>query len=339
MLAAMVRKFGGIEDIALEKVPDPAAGPGQVVIEVAGAGVNFPDLLVTRGLYQILPPLPFTPGKEAAGVVAAVGEGVATCKPGDRVIALIEYGSYCERLLAPAANCFVMPDSMQMVEAAGFALAYQTAHFALLDRARLRPGEYVLVTGAAGGVGLACVRLAKALGARVIAAVSTPEKGNLAIQAGAESLVDTSGENLRDSIRDQVRARTANHGADVVLEVVGGDVFDGALRALAWRGRLVTLGFAGGRIPKLSLNAVLLKNIEISGLHWSDYREWHPDWMRRAQEHLFRLYEEGKLPATIDRTMPLAQVVDAMALLQDRKVMGKVVLTMGETAQREQSNT
>jgi len=339
MLAVMVRKFGRIEDIALEQVPDPAAGPGQVVIEVAGAGVNFPDLLVTRGLYQILPPLPFTPGKEAAGVVAAVGEGVATCKPGDRVIALIEYGSYCERLLAPAANCFVMPDSMQMVEAAGFALAYQTAHFALLDRARLRPGEYVLVTGAAGGVGLACVRLAKALGARVIAAVSTPEKGNLAIQAGAESLVDTSGENLRDSIRDQVRARTANHGADVVLEVVGGDVFDGALRALAWRGRLVTLGFAGGRIPKLSLNAVLLKNIEISGLHWSDYREWHPDWMRRAQEHLFRLYEEGKLPATIDRTMPLAQVVDAMALLQDRKVMGKVVLTMGETAQREQSNT
>jgi NADPH2:quinone reductase len=152
-------------------------------------------------------------------------------------------------------------------------------------------------------------------------------------------VVDTSGANLRDGIRDQVRALTGNRGADVVIEVVGGDVFDGALRALAWRGRLVTLGFAGGSIPKLSLNAVLLKNIEISGLHWSDYREWHPDWMRRAQEHLFRLYEEEKLPATIDRALPLAQVIDAMALLRDRKVMGKVVLTMGEPAQREQSNT
>jgi len=336
-LAVIVRQFGSIEDIALETVPDPAPGPGQVVIEVAAAGVNFPDLLVAGGLYQILPPLPFSPGKEAAGVVAAVGAGVATCKPGDRVIALVEYGSYCERLLAPAANCFVMPASMTMPEAAGFALAYQTAHFALLDRARLQAGETVLVTGAAGGVGLACVRLAKALGARVIAAVSTPEKGEIALKAGAESLVDTSGENLRDGIRDQVRALTGNRGADVVLEVVGGEVFDGALRALAWRGRLVTLGFAGGRIPKLSLNAVLLKNIEISGLHWSDYREWHPEWMRRAQEHLFQLYEEGKLPATIDRALPLAQFADAMALLRERKVMGKVVLTTGASCADKQA--
>lgn len=330
MRAVTVKEFGPIENASVETWPDPKPGPKEVVIDVHAAGVNFPDILVMGKLYQILPPLPFTPGKEAAGIVSAVGAEVDTCKVGDRVLALVEYGAYCEKLLTPAANCFVLPASMPMDEAAAFALTYQTAHFALVERARLQAGETVFVTGAAGGVGLACVCLAKALGAKVIAAVSSPEKAALVHAAGADGLVDVTRDNLRDSIRDQVRALTDGRGADVVMEVVGGDVFDGAFRSLAWRGRLVVLGFAGGRIPKISANSILLRNIEVSGLHWSDYREWHPEWMRRAQAHLFELYEAGKLPVSIDQAFPLEKFVDALSCLRDRKVKGKVILTMSQ---------
>ena len=332
MRAVVVRRFGPIEDAGVEEVPDPVPGPGQVVVDVAAAGVNFPDLLVMRGLYQILPEPPFSPGKEVSGIVSALGTGVRTCRIGDRVIALVECGGYCERLLAPAANCFVIPAGMPLIEAGAFALTYQTAHFALIDRARLQAGETVLVTGAAGGVGLACVRLAKALGARVLAGVSTPDKAAVVRAAGADGVLDVTVDNLRDSLREQVRAVTDGRGAEVVLEIVGGDVFDAALRALAWRGRLVTLGFAGGTIPKLSVNAILLKNIEVSGLHWSDYRERHPEWMRRVQDELFALYDQGKLPVTLDRALPMERFAEALAMLRDRRVKGKVVLTTGTSS-------
>jgi NADPH2:quinone reductase len=330
MMAVIAHSFGSIESLVVGELPDPVAGPGQVVIDVAAAGVNYPDLLVVGGKYQILPQPPFTPGKEAAGVVLAVGAGVDTCRVGDRVMALVEHGAYCQRLLAPAANCFVLPESMGTTEAAAFGLTLQTAYFALVVRAGLMAGETVLVTGAAGGVGMACVQLARALGATVIAGVSSPEKAAVARASGAAHVIDLSGEGLHDRIRQEVRALTDGKGADVICEVVGGDVFDGCLRALAWSGRIVVLGFAGGRIPSIPANYVLLKNIAVTGLHWSDYREWHPARMRRGQEVLFDLYRKGLLTAKVTATYPAGQVVEAMRQLRDRLVKGKVVLMMAE---------
>ncbi len=335
MKAVVAHAFGAIEALRLQDWPDPVPGPGEVVVDVMAAGVNFPDLLVTGGQYQILPTPPFIPGKEAAGIVSAVGEGVDTCDVGDRVLAMVESGAYCERLLAPQANCFVLPGKMGFLEAAGFALVFQTAHFALIDRANLQPGEVVLVTGAAGGVGLGCVQLAKALGARVLAGVSTADKGRVAQAAGADAVIDLSGPDPRNSIRDDVRALTDGKGADVVLEIVGGDVFDGAFRSLAWRGRLVVLGFAGGRIPNIPANRILLRNVSVTGLHWSDYREWHPQWMRRAQSELFALYEKGLLRTELAGSYPLHEAPRAMAELRDRRVKGKVVLTTERWRRRE----
>ena len=330
MKGVVARAFGPIEKLEVVELPDPVAGPNQVVIDDTAAGVNYPDLLVVGGKYQILPQPPFTPGKEAAGIVAAVGPGVDTCRVGDRVMALVEHGAHCQRLLSPAANVFVLPESMDMIEAAGFGLTLQTAYFALVVRGGLSAGETVLVTGAAGGVGLACVQLARALGAKVIAGVSSPEKAEVARGAGAHHVINLSGGGLRDRIRQDVRALTEGKGADVICEVVGGDVFDGCLRALAWSGRLVVLGFAGGRIPSIPANYILLKNIAVTGLHWSDYREWHSDSMRRGHEVLFDLYRKGLLSQKMTATYPLVQVVEAMRQLRDRLVKGKVVLMMKE---------
>jgi NADPH:quinone reductase len=328
MKAVMASVLGAIEDLSVVDLPDPAPGPGEVLVAVRAAGVNYPDLLVVQGRYQNRPPLPFIPGKEAAGIVLAVGPGVDGCREGDRVLAFVEYGAYCEKLVTPASSCFVIPHEMDIVEAAAFGLAYQTAYFALVERANLKAGETVLVTGAAGGVGLACVQLAHALGARVIAAVSSFEKAELARSAGADAVIDLSPGNLRDFIRDEVRALTDGKGADVVCEIVGGDVFDGAIRAVAWSGRLVVLGFAGGRIPSISANYVLVKNIAVMGMHWSDYRDWHPQTMRRAQDALFKLYQQGKLRTEISGRYPIDHVTQALAMLRDRQVRGKVVLMM-----------
>lgn len=331
MRAVVARSFGSVEGLGVQELPDPVPGSGEVVIDVAAAGTNFPDILVIGGKYQILPTPPFVPGKEAAGVVLAIGPGVANCRVGDRVIALVEHGAYCERLRAPATNVFVMPERMDMIEAAGFGLAFQTAYFALVTRAGLRAGETVLVTGAAGGVGLACVQLARALGAIVIAGVSDAAKGATALAGGAHHLIDLGQEGLRDRIRDDVRAVSGGRGADVVCEVIGGDVFDGALRALAWSGRMVILGFAGGRIPSIPANYILIKNIAVSGLHWSDYRDWHPAEMHAAQDELFRLYHAGRLRTEIAAVYPMERVAEALAQLRDRKVRGKIVLTMKPT--------
>jgi NADPH2:quinone reductase len=261
-------------------------------------------------------------------LVLAVGLGVTSCRVGDRVLAFVEYGAYCQKLLTPATSCFVVPDEMDLVNAAGFGLTYQTAYFALIERANMKTSETVLVTGAAGGVGLACVQLARALGGRVIAGVSSPEKAEVVKAAGADHVIDLSRGNLRNVIREEVRALTNGKGADVVCEVVGGDIFDGALRALAWSGRLVVLGFAGGRIPSLSANYVLIKNISVTGLHWSDYRDWHPQMMHRAQDELFRLYRQGQLRSEISGRYPLDRAAEALGLLRDRRVKGKLVLMM-----------
>ena len=325
MRAVVVREFGPPESIRVEKFPAPTPGRGEVLIDVHAAGVNFPDMLVMGGSYQILPRRPFVPGKECAGIVRAIGADVKSCKPGDRILMWMEYGAFAEQAVAVQDNCFVLP-SMSFEEAACFGLVYQTAYFALVARAALRPGEIVLVTGASGGVGLAVVQLAKALGATVLAAVSTTEKAEIAKTNGADHTIDVSVPNLRDDLRSQVRKATGGRLADVIVDQVGGDLFDASLRALAWSGRMVVVGFAGGRIPEVKANYLLLKNIAVIGLQISDYRDDHPQAMRRAMAELFDFYAQGKLKPWVSASYPLDEFAKAFAAIHSRKAVGKLVL-------------
>ena len=325
MKAIVCRAFGAPETLRLETLPDPAPGPGEVAIAAHAIGVNYPDLLVVAGRYQTLPPLPFVPGKELAGIVAAVGPGVAGFAVGDRVLAAVEHGAFAEIALAPAKQCWTVPDGVPLDVAASM-LVYQTAWFALLDRAQYRSGETVLVTGAGGGVGMACVQLAQALGARVLAGVSRPERAALARAAGAHAIIDLGRPDLRESLRAAVREATGGGMADIVLDPVGGDVFDAALRALAWRGRLVVIGFAAGRIPEVRANYLLVKNIAVAGLQWSDYRERRPDAVAEAQRELFALCRAGRLAPHIMDRLPLGDAGAALARIAQGAVLGKLVL-------------
>jgi NADPH2:quinone reductase len=326
MKAVVVREFGPPESIRVEEFPPPRPEENEVLVDVHAAGVNFPDVLVMAGKYQVLPPRPFVPGKECAGVVAAVGGSVTTCKPGDRVLAWMEYGAFAEQAVAPQANCFLLPEPMSFEEGAGFALVHQTAHFALVERADLRSGDIVLVTGASGGVGLAAVQIAKALGATVVAAVSTPDKAEVAWRNGADHVIDVSVPNLRDGLREQLRNATGGRGADVVIEQVGGEVFDAALRALAWSGRLVVVGFAGGRIPEIKANYLLVKNIAVLGLQISDYRDHHPQKMRQVMAELFDLYDQGSITPVVSQVFPLSEFAAALAAINSRQAVGKLAL-------------
>ena len=326
MRAVVVHEHGPVAAQALETLPDPVPGPGQVVIDARAIGVNYPDLLVIEGKYQLLPPRPFTPGKEVAGVVSAVGAGVARIKAGDRVMAQREYGAYCEKVLAPEATCYRMPDALGFEEGAALGLAYQTSHFALVERGGYKKGETVLVTGASGGVGLAGVEIAKALGATVIAGVTSREKGELCRRHGADHVIDLAAPDLRNSLREQVYAAVGRRGVDIVLENVGGEVFDGALRALAWCGRLVVVGFASMRLPEAKANYLLVKNIAAVGLQWSDYRERDPVWVQRVQAELYALWGAGKLRPHVSERYPLERFADALARFTERGVLGKIVL-------------
>jgi NADPH2:quinone reductase len=327
MRALLVREHGPASAMRVEEVPDLRPGPGEVVVDVHAIGVNYPDLLVIGGTYQNLPPRPFSPGKEAAGVVAAVGEGVTRIRPGTRVSVQVEHGAYAEQVRAPADWTYPLPDGMGFADAAALGLVAQTAHFALVDRGQLRTGETVLVTGAGGGVGLAAVQVAKALGARVLAGVRNEPHAQAVREAGADHVIDLAAPDLRESLRAQVFAATGGKAADVIVDQVGGDVFDAALRAIAWRGRLVVVGFAAGRIPEVRAGLLLVKNIAVAGLQWSDYRERDPDWVRRVQDELFRFHEEGKLRPRIMKSFPLEQAAEALELVKAGKVTGKVVLT------------
>ena len=327
MRAVVVREFGSLEAAALGDMPDPVPGPDQVLINIEATAANFVDLLVIGGKYQFLPPRPFVPGKLPAGTVAAIGANVQGLKVGDRVLSLAEEGGYAEKVAVPAKQCHRLPDSMTFVEAAAMALVYDTAWFALRDRARLQPGETVLVLGATGGVGLAALQLAKAFGAKVLAGISTAAKADLVLQSGADAVIDLSRSNLHDSLREQVHAVNDGRGADVILDPLGGDIFDAAIRALAWRGRLVVIGFAAGRIPTIKANYLLLKNIEVSGLQVSDYRKRKPEQMAECLREVFALYEAGRIKPAPTVTYPLAQVQDALREISDRKVRGRVVVT------------
>ncbi|WP_459615185.1 NADPH:quinone oxidoreductase family protein [Bordetella sp. 2513F-2] len=326
MKAVLIREFGPVEALRVEEIPDPVPGPGQVLIAVQAAAANFVDLLVVTGQYQFLPPRPFVPGKLPAGIVRAVGEGVTDLAPGDRVLTLAEQGGYAELALAQASDCYRLPDSLGFVDAASMALAYDTAWFSLCERGRAQAGETVLVLGASGGVGLAAVQLARAYGLRVIAGVSGAAKAEAVLAAGAHDWIDLSRENLRDSLREQVHALTEGRGADIVLDPLGGDYFDAAIRAVAWCGRLVVIGFAAGRIPTLKVNYVLLKNIEVSGVQVSDYRKRTPGKMAHCMAEIFRLHGEGRLAAAPATLVPLASAAEALVALRERRAAGRQIL-------------
>ncbi|WP_219414222.1 NADPH:quinone oxidoreductase family protein [Pseudonocardia nigra] len=322
MRAAFVETFGPPESLVTGELPDPVAGPGEVLIEVAAAGVNFPDILVVAGTYQILPERPFSPGKEVAGTVRAVGNGVDRFAVGDRVLAQVEHGGYAELVAVPEPQVVALPDGVPFVDAAAFGLGAITAHFALVRRANLQPGEIVLVTGAGGGVGSAAVQIAKALGASVIAAAQDEQRATLAKEQGADQVVLAG-----PSMRDDVMALTDGRGVNVVLELVGGDVFAQSLRSTAWEGRLVVIGFASGDLPSVKAGHILVKNLAVLGLQVSDYRDREPEAVRAAIEHMLQLYLEGRLTVPVARTFPLEEAGAALAAVQAGSVPGKVVLT------------
>lgn len=330
MRAVVVREFGGIEKASLGDMPKPQPKAGEVLIETRAVSVNFVDLVMMGGTYQFKPPLPFVPGKLPVGVVAAVGDGVKKFKTGDHALLMAEQSGFAEFCVLPENQSIKIPASLPFEEAAAMALVYDTAYFALKDRGRIAPGETVLVLGATGGVGLAAIQLAKAFGGRVFAAVATKDKEDIVRAAGADAIVDLSTPDLNESLRQQVFALTDKKGVDIVVDMLGGDIFDAAVRALAWCGRLIVIGFASGRIPSLKMNYVLVKNIEVSGMQISDYRKRKPADMQAAFADIYRLHGEGKLKPLPTKAYPLERFAEALRDIKDRKVRGRIVLTMGK---------
>lgn len=326
MKAIVVREFGPLGTARMEEVETPQPGPDQVLVRVAAVAANFVDTLVLEGKYQFLPQRPFSPGKLPVGTIEAVGPGVNILKEGDRVMTMAEHGGYAGFVCVAEDQCFRLPDGLSFDDAASISLAFDTAWFALHERARLVPGETVLILGATGAVGLAAIQLAKAKGARVLAGISSQRKAEAVLQAGADDVVDLSGPDLRDGLRDQVRQLTDGNGADVILDMLGGDFFDAGIRALAWCGRLVVVGFASGRIPELKVNYLLLKNIEVSGIQVSDYRKRRPDAMRACFAEIFDLYVSGRIKPLPVAAYPLEQYDRALQDLLDRKIAGRAIL-------------
>jgi NADPH:quinone reductase len=323
----ILNEFGSATALTLQECNLPNLRDQEVLIKNQATGLNFPDLLVIEGKYQVLPPLPFSPGKELAGVAASVGAQVSHVKPGDRVLALVEYGACAELVVAPATNCYPIPDAISFVDAAAMGVMYQTAHYALFERGRLQPREWVLVNGASGAVGIAALQLAKAHGAKVIAGVRGDVQAKLALYQGADHLVRLDWPDLKNSLRDQVREITNGHGTDVIIDPVGGDVFDASMRALAWCGRLVVVGFMSGRIPEVKANYLLLKNITVTGLQISDYRDRDPARFGAVQQELFSLRIAGKIKPPIVATYPMARFRDAFEHVK-RSAQGKIVMTI-----------
>jgi len=307
----------GVEDIA-----DPIPAKGEVLIAVKAAGVNFPDTLIIQNKYQFKPPLPFTPGGELAGVIEALGEGVTGLSLGQHVIAFTGWGAFAEKIAADAKRVLPMPEGMSFEIAASFVMTYGTSYHALKDRAALKAGETVLVLGAAGGVGLAAVEIAKALGARVIAAASNADKLAVCKAHGADDLIDYSKEDLRE----RIKAITAGQGVDVVYDPVGGKFSEPALRSMAWRGRFLVVGFANGEIPSIALNLTLLKGCSIVGVFWGDFTRREPGASAQDLTELMRLLAAAKLKPLVSETYPLDKVADALNAVMQRRVTGKIVL-------------
>ena len=322
MRALLCKEWGPPEALTVESLPDPIPGPGEVVIEVKAAGVNFPDVLVVQNKYQYKPQLPFSPGNDMAGVVAAVGEGVTGIAVGDRVIASYLHGAFATHAKVPASAVMPMPQGLDFDTAAGFLMTYGTSYHALVDRARLQAGETLLVLGAAGGVGLAAVELGHALGARVIAAASSAEKLAVCRQSGADVLIDYT----QPDFRDQIKLATDGRGADVIYDAVGGDFSEAAFRSIAWKGRHLVVGFASGVIPKIPLNLPLLKNASIVGVFWGEFKVREREANAANFRQVVAWILEGRIKPHISRRYRLDEAVQALVDMGSRKVIGKVVI-------------
>jgi NADPH2:quinone reductase len=323
MRAVLCKEWGGPEKLVVEDVPSPPIQDGAVRIAVHAAGINFADLLLISGQYQEKPPFPFTPGMECAGTVREIGQGVTTLNVGDRAMALTGTGSYAEEIVVDASRVYPIPDKMDLASAAGFPVVYGTSHGAFDWRAHLKSGEWLLVHGAAGGVGLTAVEIGKVLGARVIACAGSAAKLEIARQHGADHLIDYS----REDIRERVKTITGGRGADVVYDPVGGDAFDASLRSIAWGGRIIIIGFASGRIPQAPANILLVKNIDVIGFYWGSYQARKPELLRDSYARLLGWFEEGKLKPHVSAQFDLKDVAQAMNLLRQRRSTGKVILT------------
>ena len=312
----------GVEALNWRELPTPQPQAGEVLIEIKAASLNFPDILIIQNKYQIKPALPFVPGAEYAGTVQAVGEGVKHLKVGQAVACLSGTGGFATHTVAPAALCMPLPPGFPMVDAAAFIMIYATSNHALADRAQLQAGETVLVLGAAGGVGTAAIQIAKALGARVIAATSSAEKCALCQSIGADATINYSTENLRDA----VKALTNGKGPDVIYDPVGGDLAEPAFRSIAWRGRYLVVGFAAGPIPALPLNLTLLKGASLVGVFWGEFAKREPQANTAMMMTLAQWYGQGKIKPVIDSTLPMADLKQAFAHMASRKVPGKLVM-------------
>jgi NADPH:quinone reductase len=325
MRAIFCRTLGDPSLLTLEELPPPALGPGQIRIATHAAGVNFADTLVVAGKYQEKPPLPFIPGFEIAGVVSEIGDGVTGIALGDRVMALTGSGGFADEAVVGADAVFKIPDSMSFEAAAGFPIAYGTSHGALDWRAHLQPGEILLVHGAAGGVGLTAVEIGKAMGATVIATASSAAKLEIARSRGADHLIDYSAED----VQAQIKALLGERRVDVAYDPVGGSAFEASLRTIAWEGRILIIGFAGGTVPQIPANILLVKNCSVIGFYWSSYRTRNPALLRGSFETLLGWVAEGKLRPLVSEALPLDRAVEAIGRLKARQATGKLVLTMG----------
>ncbi len=324
MKAILCKKYGPPSSLILEEMASLKPGAKEVIVSVKACGINFPDILIIQGLYQIRPKLPFTPGSDIAGVVKEVGEGVAHLKKGDEVFGFVPYGALAEEAIVPSNACFHKPSKMGFPVAASFMMAYGTSYHALKDRAKLMEGETLVVLGASGGVGLAAVELGKLMGARVIAAASTDEKLELCLEYGADETINYSKVNLKTAIKEL----TGGKGADVIYDPVGGEYSEAAFRAIAWNGRFLVVGFAAGTIPKMPLNLPLLKGASIVGVFWGGFAMGNPKANMENTMALMKWYEEGKLKPHIHRIYDLEDTAIALEELMNRKVRGKLVVQM-----------
>ena len=322
MRAVLCKQYGPPESLSVENVVSPELAKDQVRLRVEACGVNFPDTLIIENKYQFKPPLPFSPGGEVSGTITELGSDVAGWSVGDRVIAMCGWGGFVDEMVIDPARLMRTPEAMDSVTAAGFTMTYGTSHYSMKDRANLRPGETLLVLGAAGGVGLAAVEIGKAMGARVIAAASSKEKLEVCRRFGADDCIDYSTE----SLKDRVRELTGGAGADVIYDPVGGDYFDTAFRTIAWEGRYLVVGFADGRIPQLPMNLVLLKGCQVVGVFWGSFTARDPEGNQRNLAELADWCAQGKLRPLVSATYPLEDASTALRSMLDRKVTGKVVL-------------
>jgi NADPH:quinone reductase len=322
MHAWLCEQTTGYQDLTWKELPTPQPKAGEVLLRIEAASLNFPDVLIVQNKYQFKPPLPFVPGSEYAGEVVALGEGVAHLKAGQRVACLSGTGGFATHTIAPAALCMPLPPGFPPVDAAAFIMIYATSYHALVDRAQLKAGETLLVLGAAGGVGTAAIQIAKQLGARVIAAASTDEKCALCRDIGADATINYSKEDLRE----QIKALTEGKGPNVIYDPVGAELAEAAFRSIAWRGRYLVVGFAGGPIPNLPLNLALLKGASIVGVFWGDFAKREPSANAAMMMELATWYGQGKIKPVIDKAMPMNELKAAYARMAAREVKGKLVL-------------